>query len=111
MDKIDLYRQYIKQILTEHAQISTDNDTVKPQLIFDNENDHYQLAYVGWQGEKRVFGPVMHFDIVNGKIWIQYNGTEELVADRLVELGVPSSEIVIGFYSPFKRQFTAYAVE
>ncbi|MDJ0617706.1 MAG: XisI protein [Calothrix sp. MO_192.B10] len=111
MDKIDLYRQYIKQILTEHAQISTDKDTVKPQLIFDNENDHYQLAYIGWQGEKRVFGPVMHFDIINGKIWIQYNGTEELVADRLVELGVPSSEIVIGFYSPFKRQFTAYAVE
>jgi XisI protein len=111
MDKIELYRQYIKQILTEHAQMSTDDDAVQPQLIFDTENDHYQLAYVGWQGDKRVFGPVMHLDILNGKIWIQYNGTEELVADRLVELGVPSSEIVIGFYSPFKRQFTAYAVE
>jgi XisI protein len=112
MDKIERYRQYIKQILTEHAQISyTNNDTVTPQLIFDTENDHYQLAYVGWQGDKRVFGPVMHFDISNGKIWIQYNGTEEFVAERLVELGVPSSDIVIGFYSPFKRQFTAYAVE
>ncbi|MEH1872195.1 element excision factor XisI family protein [Nostoc sp.] len=22
-----------------------------------------------------MFGPVMHFDIQNGKIWIQYNGT------------------------------------
>jgi XisI protein len=54
---------------------------------------------------------VMHFDILNGKIWIQYNGTEELVADRLVELGVLPADIVIGFYSPFKRQFTAYAVE
>jgi len=84
---------------------------VKSQLIFDNENDHYQLGYVGWQGDKRVFGPVMHFDILNGKIWIQYNGTEELVADRLVELGVPPSDIVIGFYSPFKRQFTSYSVE
>ncbi|MBD0263430.1 MAG: XisI protein [Tolypothrix sp. Co-bin9] len=111
MDKIDLYRQYIKQILTEHAQISSEKDTVNPQLIFDLEHDHYQLAYVGWQGDKRVFGPVMHFDIVNGKIWIQYNGTEELVADRLVELGVPPSDIVVGFHSPFKRQFTAYAVE
>ncbi|MDZ7956984.1 MAG: XisI protein [Aulosira sp. DedQUE10] len=111
MDKIERYRQFIKQILTEHAQISSDKDVVKPQLIFDNENNHYQLAYVGWDGEKRVFGPVMHFDILNGKIWIQYNGTEDLIAERLVEFGVPASDIVIGFYSPFKRQFTAYAVE
>jgi XisI protein len=111
MDKIECYRQYIKQILTEHAQISSNDDTVKAELIFDSENDHYQLAYVGWEGDKRVFGPVMHFDILNGKIWIQYNGTEELVAKTLVNLGVPVCDIVIGFYSPFKRQFTGYAVE
>jgi XisI protein len=111
MDKIERYRQIVKQILTEHAQISSNTDTVKSQLIFDNENDHYQLAYVGWDGDKRVFGPVMHFDIINGKIWIQYNGTEDLIAEILVDLGVPVSDIVIGFYSPFKRQFTAYAVE
>lgn len=84
--------------------------TVKSQLIFDNENDHYQLTYIGWQGNKRIFSTVMHFDIENEKIWIQHNGTEELVPQRLVELGVPTSDIVIGFYSPFKRQFTPYAV-
>ena len=111
MDKIKHYRQLIKQILTEHAQIINNTDTVNSQLIIDSENNHYQLAYVGWQGDKRVFGPVMHFDIQNGKIWIQYNGTEESVAERLVELGVPPSDIVIGFHSPFKRQFTSYAVE
>ncbi len=111
MDKIKHYRQLIKQILTEDTQNINNTDTVNSQLIIDSENDHYQLAYVGWQGDKRVFGPVMHFDIQNGKIWIQYNGTEESVAERLVELGVPPSDIVIGFHSPFKRQFTSYAVE
>ncbi|MBD2726962.1 XisI protein [Nostoc sp. FACHB-892] len=111
MDKIKHYRQLIKQILTEYAQNINNTDTVNSQLIIDSENDHYQLAYVGWQGDKRVFGPVMHFDIQNGKIWIQYNGTEESVAERLVNLGVPPSDIVIGFHSPFKRQFTSYAVE
>ncbi|MBN3877159.1 MULTISPECIES: XisI protein [unclassified Nostoc] len=111
MDKIERYRQFIKQILSEHQQITSNTDTVKSQLILDNENDHYQLAYVGWQEDKRVFGPVMHFDIQDGKIWIQYNGTEESVAERLVELGVPPSDIVIGFHSAFKRQFTSYAVE
>jgi hypothetical protein len=110
MDKLEQYRQIVKQILTEHAQISTTTDTVKAELIFDNEHDHYQLAYVGWQGDKRVFGPVMHFDIQDGKIWIQYNGTEDSVAERLVEMGVPTSDIVLGFHSSFKRQFTRYAV-
>ncbi|TAE57882.1 MAG: XisI protein [Nostocales cyanobacterium] len=111
MDKIELYRQFIKEILTEHAQISTSTDTVKAQLIFDIEHDHYQLNFVGWQGDKRVFGPVIHLDIENGKIWIQYNGTEESIAEKLVQMGVPNSDIVIGFHSPFKRQFTPYAVQ
>jgi hypothetical protein len=110
MDNLEHYRHFVKQILTEHAQISATTDTVKAELIFDTEHDHYQLAYVGWQGDKRVFGPVMHFDIQEGKIWIQYNGTEESVAERLVEMGVPPSDIVIGFHSSFKRQFTGYAV-
>ncbi|MDJ1184839.1 element excision factor XisI family protein [Roseofilum sp. BLCC_M143] len=51
----------------------------------------------------------MHFSIENGKIWIQYNGTEESVAERLVEMGVPPTDIVIGFHSEFKRKFTDYA--
>lgn len=110
MDKLERYRQCVRQILTEHAQNSTTTDTVKAELIFDTERDRYQLAYVGWQGDKRVFGPVMHFDIQNGKIWIQYNGTEDSVAERLVKMGVPTSDIVIGFHSAFKRQFTDYAV-
>ncbi|MDY6940775.1 MAG: XisI protein [Cyanobacteriota bacterium] len=110
MDKLDRYRQAIEKILTEHAQISGTTDAVKAELIFDRQRDRYQLAYVGWQGDKRVFGPVMHFDLQDGKIWIQYNGTEDSVAERLVEMGVPTSDIVLGFHSSFKRQFTRYAV-
>jgi hypothetical protein len=110
MDKLEQYRNFIERILTEHAEISTTTDTVKAELIFDRDRDHYQLVYVGWQGNKRVFGPVMHFDIQDGKIWIQYNGTEDAVAERLVKMGVPTSDIVLGFHSAFKRQFTPYAV-
>lgn len=110
MDKLEQYRHFIKQILTEHAEMANPDDPVKTELIFDSEHDHYQLAYVGWDRDKRVFGPVMHFDIQEGKIWVQYNGTEEAVAERLVEMGVPPSDIVLGFHSAFKRQFTPYAV-
>ncbi|MEL7038819.1 MAG: XisI protein [Cyanobacteria bacterium J06592_8] len=110
MDKLEHYRQCIKQILTEHSKVSATTDTVKIQLIFDDERGHYQLTYMGWDGDQRVFGPVMHFDIKDGKIWVQYNGTEDAVAERLVEMGVPASDIVLGFRSEFKRQFTCSAV-
>ena len=108
--KLDNYRQYVRQILTGHAERPSTTDTVEAQLIFDEERDRYQLSYVGWQGDKRVFGPVLQCDIQNGKIWIQYNGTEASIAEGLMALGVPASDIVIGFHSPFKRQFTRYAV-
>ncbi|NEQ08851.1 MAG: XisI protein, partial [Moorea sp. SIO4E2] len=26
------------------------------QTVFDTEQDHYQLLYVGWRGNKRDFG-------------------------------------------------------
>jgi XisI protein len=58
-----------------------------------------------------VSSPILQLDIKNGKIWIQYNGTEEKLTERLMKLGVPASDIVIGFHSPCKRQFTGYAVE
>lgn len=45
----------------------------------------------------------------DGKIWLQHNSTENDIAEELVEMGVPKTDIVIGFHSPFKRQFTEYA--
>ncbi|MEY2914723.1 MAG: hypothetical protein RLZZ184_4032, partial [Cyanobacteriota bacterium] len=35
----------------------------------------------------------------------------ESIAERLVQMGVPNSDIVLGFHSAFKRQFTPYAVQ
>ncbi|GFE71200.1 hypothetical protein CFPU101_38100 [Chroococcus sp. FPU101] len=49
-------------------------------------------------------------DIINDQIWIQYNGTEVDFAPIIVALGVPKQDIVLAFHSPYKRQFTEYAV-
>jgi hypothetical protein len=110
MDKIQSYRQIIRQILQEQAHPYTHSDQVEAQIICDMEQDHYQLNYVGWHGDQRVFGPVLHFDIKDGKVWVQYNGTELAIGQILTEAGVPASDIVLGFRTPFKRQFTGYAV-
>ncbi len=111
MDKLQQYRAIIQQVLQNHADASPSHGNVEVQMIVDLDRDHYQLAYVGWDGDRRVFGPILHFDIKNGKIWIQYNGTEEHIGETLVNYGVPAEDIVLGFRSAFKRQFSGYAVE
>ncbi len=53
---------------------------------------------------------MLHIDIKDNKIWIQHNSTEIPVAEELAERGIPKESIVIGFHSPFMRQFTEFAV-
>ena len=56
-----------------------------------------------------VYGTIIHVDIRDGKIWIQRDFTEEGVASELVELGVPKTDIVLGFKPPYMRQFMDFA--
>jgi len=65
------------------------------ELITDMVHDHYQLLSVGWNKLERIHSTLIHIDIRDGKIWIQQDGTEEGIANRLVELGV-SKAVRIG---------------
>ncbi|MEO0648788.1 MAG: XisI protein [Cyanobacteria bacterium J06650_10] len=106
------YSQYIRLLLSERTKRLERQRTEQEydvQTIFDDEQGHYQL-YVGWRGNKRDFGCVLHLDIKNGKIWVQHDGTEVGIANQLVELGVPSQDIVLAFHEPEIRQFTDFAV-
>ncbi|MDX2098213.1 MAG: XisI protein [Leptolyngbyaceae cyanobacterium bins.59] len=110
MDKLQKYRQIIRDLLTEQAHPYRQSQDVEAQIICDTEHDHYQLIYMGWDDQQRVFSLLLHFDIKDGKVWIQYNGTELAIAQLLMEKGVDKSDIVLGFHSPFKRQFSGYAI-
>jgi hypothetical protein len=110
MEKIEQYRTYIQNLLTEYAKGSPSDDEVETQLIFDKERDHYQVVYAGWKNRRPMYGCVLHLDIKNDKIWIQYNGTEIDIADELVKLGVPKSDIVLAFHEPLMRPYTGFAV-
>jgi hypothetical protein len=104
------YRTYIQQLLKQHAKYKAAHGEVEAQTIFDKENDRYLLVHVGWNGSHRIYGCVLHLDIKDGKIWVQQDGTELGIANELVELGVPTQDIVLGFHSAFMRKFTEFAV-
>ncbi len=104
------YGDIIKKLLKEYLSFHPKEQLQETQLIIDTENDHYLLVYVGWNNEKRIYGCPIHIDIKDGKIWIHRDFTEAGIANELVALGVPKTDIVLGFRSPFVRQFTGFAV-
>jgi XisI protein len=110
MASLTQYSEIVQALLQNYAEFSRGDREIDTELILDTIRDHYQLVHVGWQNERRVYGCVLHLDIKDGKIWLQHNGTENDIAIELVEMGIPKTDIVVGFHSPFKRQFTEYAV-
>ncbi|NEO58245.1 MAG: XisI protein [Okeania sp. SIO3B5] len=54
------------------------------------------------------------WEVKDGKIWIQQDFTEQGIAQQLLDLGVPKSDIVLAFRSPFRspfvRQFSDFSV-
>jgi hypothetical protein len=96
--------------LRDYAQLSYAYGEVEREVVSDHRCDHYLLLAVGWDSAQRVHGSVVHIDIINGKVWIQRDGTEPGIAEDLVAAGIPQDHIVLAFRPPDLRQYTGYAV-
>jgi hypothetical protein len=78
--------------------------------VMDYANDRYILMIIGWDGYKRIYNVFLHVDIINGKLWIQQDSTEEGIANQFVAAGIPKDQIVLGFKSEERRKDTEFAV-
>jgi XisI protein len=110
MDKLDLYRQSIQSLLCDYASIPVANGEIESQTVFDVLQDHYQVVNIGWNGDRRVYGCVIHIDIRGQKVWIQHNSTELQIAQELAAMGISREDIILGFQAPYVREYTGYGV-
>jgi XisI protein len=110
MDKLERYREILIRLIKEYASYKPFNGQIDTEAVIDRERDHYEVVHVGWDGDRRVHGSVIHVDIIDGKLWIQYEGTNRPIALELVAAGVPHEDIVLGFQPPDVRQYTDFAV-
>jgi len=110
MDTLEHYRELVRNLILKYGQYKPSHGEIEPEVILDLERDRYQLMNVGWDNQRRVHGSVIHIDIIEGKIWIQHDGTNISVAEELVELGVPPQDIILGFHPPYVRQYTDFGV-
>ncbi|MFN6562109.1 MAG: XisI protein [Nostoc sp. ChiSLP01] len=110
MDKLTHYREILRQLIFEYAGHKPANGQIETEAVIDLERDHYEVLHVGWDGVRRIHGSVVHIDIINNKVWIQYDGTSQPVAEALLEAGIPREDIVLGFHPAELRQYTGFAV-
>ena len=112
MDKITRYQDIILQFLNYYkaeTKIGSSNSDVQYRILADRENNSFQLLTIGWRNHDYKFSPIFHFDIINGKIWMQCNNTEWEVVDELMAAGVDRQDIVLGFVPPYSRHFSGFA--
>lgn len=110
MDKLENFRRIIESVFHEYAAIPYAYGEITCEAILDRQKDSYLLMAVGWKKGRRVHSCLVHLDIIEGKIWIQRDGTEDGIALELEQAGVPKSDIVLAFHEPEVRKYTEYAV-
>ena len=110
MDKLEKYRQIIRDVLKPYVNISYANAEIQNQTVFDGETDQYLIVSVGWTKDGRIHGCLIHLSIIDGKVWVQRDGTEDGIANELVQAGIPKKDIVLGFHEPDVRPYTGFAV-
>lgn len=111
MERISAYKKAILEVMQEYADyFKVPDSELTYEFITDDARHHYQLVRLGWHQRKRVHVMIFHIDIIDGKIWIQQDNTEEGVANYLLEKGIQKSEIVLAYFSPEHREYTDFAV-
>ena len=110
-DKLKNYEHIIIETLREYADMyNQQHDGLEAKVIVDQKGGHYQLLNCGWRKGHYQFYVIFHFDIKDGKVWVQENRTDVLIAQYLSEKGIPKSDIVLGLQEPELRASSGYAV-
>lgn len=105
MDKVTAYKKIVGDIAQEIADMTPSDDISETQLIMDSERGHYVLFSLGWHDNKREYLPFVHIDVKpDGKIWIQHDGTDLVLAQWLIDRAVPKEDIVLAYHAPARRE-------
>jgi len=109
MDRVSRFRAIVKAILEDYSRYKPSHGEIDRGVIVDPEKVRFELMHVGWDGQRRVHGSIIHLDIIGGKVWIQYDGTDRPVAEELLAAGVPREDIVRGFHPADVRPHREFA--
>lgn len=100
----------IKQVLEDYADFLGQDEHVQLELVLDCDRNRYLLIETGWDNGHRVYGSLLHIDIIDDQLWIQQDNTEDGIVEDLVAAGIPPERIVQAFKVPVQRSQIEFAV-
>ncbi len=101
MDKLDRYRTLIKDALTERASLMRSQPLPGEEVVclLDEATDNYLLLRLGWVHGKRLYSVTLHLRLVEGKVCVEQDWTDDLLHD-LVAAGLSIEDILFSVVSP-----------
>lgn len=110
MEKIAHYQTIIKSVLAAYLATMPSDSDEEVYLVEDDTKQNYLIYHNAWRHDSRSYGCLLHVRIKNGKVYVEYDGTDEAFADVFAESGIPKQDIVLAFHAPAKRPYTDFAV-
>ena len=109
-ETVDGLRQAIRCVFAEWEKLPRMPSYWNIVSVQDVQRDRYTLHHVDHAGGRYDTRLLAYLEIRDGKIWILTDNTEEGIGSELVAMGVPKTQIVLGFYSPALREEGDFAV-
>ena len=112
MDKITIYKQKVREVMESYvSKTKTQLPEEEIYAVTDDEHGNYLIFRSVWQNNSRSYGYFIHARIKNGKVYVEYDGTdyEEGFTGFFEEKGIPKEDIVLAFHPPIVRKYTGYA--
>jgi hypothetical protein len=112
MDTLNTRRKLIERLLRDFERLYGLQATpgVECFVAFDEVRDHYFLIRLGWSEDRRVRQLILYVRLLDGKIWVEEDWTEQGIATELLKAGVAKDDIVLAFQPPEMRQLSEFAV-
>src|SRR5437764_1274490 len=110
MDQRDRYRAIVRRLIEDYAGYKPAYGDIRTEAVVDREHDHYEVMQVEWNGDRRIHGSIFPIDIRDGKVWIEYNGTDARIGEERVAAGIARDDLVRGCHHAKLRPLTGYGV-
>jgi hypothetical protein len=106
MDIVKKYKHIVSQwIIAIGERKNKPNRPIRYQVITDEHTGNYLLIRNGWRGTTRFYTNLIHIEVTaDAKVLLHQDNTDLIIADELVEVGIPESDIVLAFNAPMLQR-------
>jgi len=94
INKLNRYQEILNQVIEHQATFKASDRHIESVPISDPVHGHYLLMSLGRDHAGRAHDILIHLRIKDGKVYVEWDGTEEGIFNELLEAGIPKEDVV-----------------